>query len=122
MNIDGRMSVDNQMSQLLADMRALRSDAMARDVLPSQDITSIKPTTNLTGPSFGDSLKNAIAQVNKLQNDSSELKVAYEMNDPKVDITQVMVASEKASIAFTAVTQIRNKFVDAYRDIMNMPI
>ncbi len=123
------MSIDIQMTKLLADMRSLRADAMSRDVLPTQEIKfadvqasvtrNIQPTA---APSFGDAFKQAIGQVNDLQNNAGNLQLAYELRDPKVDITQVMVASEKANIAFTAMTQVRNKFVDAYRDIMNMPI
>lgn len=123
------MSIDIQMTQLLADMRSLRADAMARDVLPTQELQFSDVQANVTkslqstqAPSFGDALTQAIGKVNDLQNQSGELKLAYELRDPKVDITQVMVASEKAGIAFTAMTQVRNKFVDAYRDIMNMPI
>ena len=33
-----------------------------------------------------------------------------------------MVAGQKANVAFQAVTQVRNKLVSAYQDIMNMPI
>ncbi|HMY40869.1 MAG TPA: flagellar hook-basal body complex protein FliE, partial [Marinagarivorans sp.] len=39
-----------------------------------------------------------------------------------VDISDVMIASQKASVAFSAMTQVRNKLVDAYKDIMNMPV
>jgi flagellar hook-basal body complex protein FliE len=128
------MNIDTQMSKLLADMRSLRADAMSRDVLPNHlspnnevqfaDVQAgaIKNLQSASAPSFGDALKTAIHHVNDLKNNASDLQLAYELRDPKVDITQVMVASEKAGIAFTAMTQVRNKFVDAYRDIMNMPI
>jgi flagellar hook-basal body complex protein FliE len=128
------MSIDIQMTKLLADMRSLRADALSREILP-RDLSSTqelqfadvqaavsKNWQSTPAPSFGDTLKQAIVQVNDLQIHSSDLKLAYELRDPKVDITQVMVASEKAGLAFTAMTQVRNKFVDAYRDIMNMPI
>ena len=39
-----------------------------------------------------------------------------------VDITDVMIASQKAGVAFEAMVQVRNKLVEAYRDVMNMPI
>ena len=38
------------------------------------------------------------------------------------DISRVMIASEKASISFEALTQVRNRVVKAYEDIMNMPV
>jgi flagellar hook-basal body complex protein FliE len=39
-----------------------------------------------------------------------------------VDITDVMVASQKASVAFQATVQVRNKVIEAYKDVMNMAI
>ena len=37
-------------------------------------------------------------------------------------MVDVAIASEKAKIAFTAMTQTRNKLVEAYQSVMNMPI
>ena len=41
---------------------------------------------------------------------------------PGIDLAQVMVASQKSSVAFQAMTQVRNKLITAYEDIMKMPI
>ncbi|NMT64730.1 flagellar hook-basal body complex protein FliE [Marinobacter orientalis] len=73
-------------------------------------------------PKFSDMLSQAVGSVNELQQSSSNLKTAYDMGDPNVDITRVMIASEKASISFEAMTQVRNRVVKAYEDIMNMPV
>ncbi|EMP55880.1 flagellar hook-basal body complex protein FliE [Marinobacter koreensis] len=73
-------------------------------------------------PSFSDMLGNAVNNVNELQQNASELRSAYEMGDPNVDITRVMIASQKSSVSFEALTQVRNRVVKAYEDIMNMPI
>ena len=67
-------------------------------------------------------LSQAVGSVNELQQTSGEMKTAYEMGDPNVDISRVMIASEKASISFEALTQVRNRVVKAYEDIMNMPV
>ena len=71
---------------------------------------------------FSEVFTQAIDKVNETQKASTKLATAYEQGDPTVDITQVMVASQKASVSFQAMVQVRNKLVDAYRDIMNMPI
>ena len=39
-----------------------------------------------------------------------------------VDLAQVMIAQEKSSLAFHALTQVRNKLISAYQEIMNMPV
>ncbi len=39
-----------------------------------------------------------------------------------VDLHQVMISMEKASVSFQAMTQVRNRMVSAYEDVMKMPI
>lgn len=73
-------------------------------------------------PAFSDMLSQAVGSVNDLQQNASHLRTAYDMGDPSVDITRVMIASQKASVSFDALTQVRNRVVKAYEDIMNMPV
>jgi flagellar hook-basal body complex protein FliE len=47
---------------------------------------------------------------------------AYERGEPGVDLAEVMIQAQKASVSFTALTQVRNRLVTAYEDIMKMPI
>ena len=47
---------------------------------------------------------------------------AFEVGQSGVDLTDVMIASQKASVSFQAMTQVRNKLVQAYQDIMQMPV
>lgn len=70
---------------------------------------------------FGATMRQAIDQVNQLQQASSEAATAYEMGDT-TDIAAVMMAKQKASIGFEATLQVRNKLLSAYKDIMNMPV
>ncbi|HQR82111.1 MAG TPA: flagellar hook-basal body complex protein FliE, partial [Thiotrichales bacterium] len=42
--------------------------------------------------------------------------------DPNVELSEVMIQAQKASLAFQAMTQVRNKLVEAYKDVMSMPI
>ncbi len=60
--------------------------------------------------------------MSETQQDSSQLANALEMGQGGVDITDVMIASQKASVSFQAMTQVRNKLVQAYQDIMQMPV
>ena len=47
---------------------------------------------------------------------------AFEIGKTGVDLTDVMIASQKATVSFQALTQVRNKLVQAYQDIMQMPV
>ena len=71
---------------------------------------------------FTDVLTNAIDKVNDMQQSAGKLSDAFVSGDKSVDLTQVMVAGQKANISFEAMVQVRNKLVSAYQEIMNMQI
>ena len=108
-----------EMSRVLSEMQALRQRSGIELDKPQDSVQIVQQPQKTE---FSNMLKNAIDGVNEIQQESVALKKAYETDKPGVDLTQVMVASQKASIAFQATTQIRNKVVEAYRDVMNMPI
>lgn len=86
--------------------------------------TSTVSDTKLTsnkGPSFADTLKEVIANVNELQVDSNQ-KVQQLATGKTDDVASVMIASEKAEIALRAMVQVRNKIIDAYQEIMKMQV
>lgn len=70
---------------------------------------------------FGDYLKNALDKVNQLQVDSDNYKKMLAVGELD-NLHDVMIASEKANIALQLTMSIRNKVVDAYREIMRMQI
>lgn len=76
-----------------------------------------------TGASgFGATLDNALDNVSRAQRVSGELQAAFEMGDPRADLARVMVAMQQSSVAFKATAEVRNRLVQSYQDIMNMPI
>lgn len=71
---------------------------------------------------FAGVFKKALTDVNELHQKADELKTQYEMGNKQVSISEVMVAAQKASISFEATLRVRNKLVDAYQELMNMPV
>lgn len=71
--------------------------------------------------SFGDFLSNAIKGVNSLQQDASEAQDKL-ITGEAADLHQVMIAAEKAGISFDLLLEIRKKLLEAYSDIMRMPM
>jgi flagellar hook-basal body complex protein FliE len=80
------------------------------------------PETPSEGIDFGTILKDAINNVNEKQQVASNMKAAFEAGDKTMNLAEVMVASQKASVSFQGLTQVRNKLVEAYKDVMNMPM
>lgn len=115
-------------NQLLAQMREIRGNIQSPAVRPDALAGTLGAGQSPTGVaasepgSFGQVLKQAVDSVNETQQKSAALQRAFEMGDPQVDITQVMIQMQKASVSFEAMNQVRNRLVSAYQDIMNMPI
>ncbi len=86
----------------------------------SANYPDIKTDPNV--PDFQSMFANAVNSVNEKQMHSSGLAKRFERGDPQVDLPEVMIAAQKASVSFEAMKQVRNKLVDAYKDIMNMPV
>lgn len=107
------MSQGIEFNRLMLDMRAMQADAMARPAVAAPEVGA---------SSFADMLGGAINKVADVQGASSQLATAFEIGKSGVDLTDVMIASQKASVSFQALTQVRNKLVQAYQDIMQMPV
>lgn len=112
------MTTPVQMNSLLQQMRDMQRIA-SRDVSPQEKLNT---SDQAAAPSFSNMFSQALNQVNEMQKTSGALQESYIRGDSGVDITRVMVASQKASIGFQAVVQVRNKLVEAYKDVMNMPV
>ena len=71
---------------------------------------------------FANLLKQGIEKVNATQSKANDLATKFEKGVPGVELPQVMLEMQKANVSFRALAEVRNKFVDAYREIMNMPL
>ncbi|MCW8996051.1 MAG: flagellar hook-basal body complex protein FliE [Psychromonas sp.] len=79
-------------------------------------------SVNSSQADFSKMLKQAIDNVNGLQQNTSDLRNRFEMGDKEVSLGEVMIAANKSSLAFDATVQIRNKMVEAYKEVMSMPV
>jgi flagellar hook-basal body complex protein FliE len=68
---------------------------------------------------FGSILKDAISQVEDLHGSATQ-QVADLLKGDRGDVHNVMIAVEKADIAFQLMLQVRNKIVSAYQEVSRM--
>lgn len=111
---------DELISQMQTMMREVRS-ANGLDHLQTKELNpeAVAPSDKTE---FSALLKNAIDTVNGLQSKAGDAATAFEMGDRSVTVGDVMIAKEKASVAFETTVQVRNKMIDAYKEIMQMTI
>jgi flagellar hook-basal body complex protein FliE len=103
-----------QIAQVLAEMRALQTRVGGVSAETPQALTQT--------PDFANMLKQTVDGVATMQNQAKALADSYEAGDKSVDITRVMLEVQKAGLAFHAMTEVRNKLIDAYTQVMNMSV
>jgi flagellar hook-basal body complex protein FliE len=103
-----------QIAQVLAEMRSLQ--ARTSGIAPEGPLPGAQPSD------FAKLLKNSIDGVATMQNQAESLATAFEAGDKSVDLTKVMIEVQKASLAFHAMTEVRNKLLDAYTQVMGMSV
>lgn len=116
--------MDIKGNSLYAQMQhmALEANSMSRAVGGVHQQLEMVNKVNSSSNDFGDLLSDAINKVNELQKDTGAKRRAFELGDDSVTLADTMIASAKSGIAFDAAVQVRNKFVEAYKEIMSMPV
>lgn len=103
---------DMNVNQLLAQMRTLSIEAGSKP----------QPAETSGQADFASLLKQSIDSVNDTQQTAAKMVTAFETGESEASLAEVMVATQKAGLSFQAMVQVRNKLVDAYKDVMNMPM
>lgn len=75
-----------------------------------------------SGDTFKNLLKDSISSVNSTAQTAATMAASFEQGDPDTSLTEVMLQLQKADLSFRAMTEVRNKLVTAYQEIMNMPV
>lgn len=99
-------------NQVLAQMR----------VMAAQSGGKVEQRDSATQTDFSNVLKQSIDAVNETQQSASQLKTDFQLGETDANLAEVMISAQKASVSFQAMVQVRNKLVEAYKDVMNMPM
>ena len=102
-------------AQTKLNVPAVRPDALAPGAKPG-GANGAAPTD------FSRLLRQGLDSVNQAQTQATNAATAFERGVPGVELSTVMIESQKATVAFRAATEVRNRLVNAYQEIMNMPV
>jgi flagellar hook-basal body complex protein FliE len=102
-----------QIQQVLAEMRSLQARVSGAAEVPA---AGVQPSD------FASLMKSAVDQIATMQNQANAMANAYEAGDKSVDLTKVMLETQKAGLAFRAMNEVRSKLTDAYTQVMNMSV
>jgi flagellar hook-basal body complex protein FliE len=115
-----------QIDAVLAQIRTMQSQIRGAGAPPKElaQLAGASASMGAQAPagSFASVIRQGLDQVSQTQQRASVLATQFERGVPGVELPQVMLEMQKASVSFRAVTEVRNRFVSAYQEIMNMPI
>jgi flagellar hook-basal body complex protein FliE len=72
--------------------------------------------------SFSSAMTEALKAVSGQQLQAEKLQQEFQLGNPNVSLEETMVSMQKAQIGFQAALTVRNRFVQAYTDVMNMQV
>jgi len=119
-----QMEIDSVLAQIRSLSAQVRPSgaAAAGGIGPAGGAASADAPAR-SGPSeFATLLSKGIDQVNQTEQRAGQLSDAFQRGQPGVELSQVMLEMQKASVSFRALTEVRNRLVSAYQDIMNMQV
>ena len=95
-------------------------------IQPSPGVTPLQPGSTQgaappPGPGFKEVLMKNIEQVNRLQQDA-EIAIEDLASGRRDDMDGVMLAKQKADVAFQMMLQVRNKLMDAYEEVRQIRV
>ncbi|MGL6043408.1 MAG: flagellar hook-basal body complex protein FliE [Sandaracinobacteroides sp.] len=99
----------------------LRAEILAKSQALSGSASALQTAGTAAPAGFGTAMQDALKAVNSMQAEGNAQGAAWERGETH-DIASVMLSRQKASIAFEATMQTRNRLLSAYRDVMNMPV
>jgi flagellar hook-basal body complex protein FliE len=113
-----------QIDAVLSQIRSMQSQVRGIGGQPGEVAKAVGIGGGVQAPAspFANVLKQGLDQVSATQQRAEGLATQFERGVAGVELPQVMLEMQKASVSFRAVTEVRNKLVNAYQEIMNMPI
>jgi flagellar hook-basal body complex protein FliE len=114
-SISGLGIDSSRIESMLAQLKAHATN-------PNNRVVESSGATPSTTVNFSDALKSQLDQVAQAQNKAKDMGQAFSAGDDRVSLSDVMISSQKAGIAFQATVQVRNKMVSAYQEMMNMQV
>ena|ERR1700761_2421844 len=107
-----------EIDSVLAQIRSLSSQT--RVGMPAATGPGATPQSGKS--EFASLLSKGIDSVNQTDQRATRLADSFQRGEPGVELPQVMLEMQKATLGFRAVTEVRNRMVTAYQDIMNMQV
>ncbi|MEW6417097.1 MAG: flagellar hook-basal body complex protein FliE [Nitrospirota bacterium] len=103
----------------MSDMRIANNPTTPPLLKGGEGGLQVKADSKASAQGFDDILHEAVGKIYLVQNDAE--KAVKELASGG-DITQAIIAMEKADMSFNLMVEVRNKLLSAYEEIMRMQV
>lgn len=117
MDINNIQGARSDITEMLSKMREMSDKTKVFN-----EAGPAAPTESNSFESVLSAAKGVLSNVNQTQNAADKVRDAYISGDSTVSMSQVIMATQKSKLAFEGLMTVRNKILDAYKEIMNMQI
>mgnify|MGYP001426156789 FL=1 len=90
--------------------------------LAAGQLNAGKPAVNEDGQDFASVLQNAVLSVNQAQNTAQANVQDFSTGNSDMSLEEVMVSVQKANLSFQTMIAVRNRLVDAYKEVTNLQV
>lgn len=120
MSINTITPASTMQTQMMQDMLQMKTVAQAPVLSPMQ-INAVGAQSATSQVSFNQVLQGALNHVDQFQQVADQKQTAIEMGKSD-DLAGAMIASQQASLSFSALVQVRNKIASGFNDLMSMSV
>jgi len=107
----------NEIDLMVNQLRAVAAQASV-----SAPAAAANAATQAPSQDFAALLQSAVDEVNNTQLDARQLTKQFESGNAEINLQDVVLSLQKASLSFQTMVQVRNKLVSAYQEVMNMQV
>ncbi|MCR9162763.1 MAG: flagellar hook-basal body complex protein FliE [Nannocystaceae bacterium] len=90
--------------------------------LPISRTQSVPREESTDDKGFGDVLADGLEKARDAETQANDLGERFAAGDPTVGIHEMMISAERAGISLRYAVTLKNKAIEAYRDLMNTPL
>lgn len=113
------IDVNNLLSQMRQMSGQIRRPEIGSMASPE---TAFKATPSNAKDDFSTLLRKSISAVGDTQMEAGRMAASFERGDKGADLGRTMIAVQKADLSLRTMVAVQSKLVDAYKEIMNMPV
>lgn len=103
-------------------LQSLTSQMKVMADMAAGQLNNASAAPAIGGADFQSVLKKAVLEVNETQNTAQAKVQTFSAGESNMTLEEVMVSLQKANLSFQTMIAVRNRLVDAYKEVTNLQV